>query len=72
MGLEGFYLLTDDEEEALGLPAGDYDVPLSLSDKQYSANGSLVYNTNADNGLWGDVIQVYDLRVRIDLKADFV
>ncbi|CAO2651913.1 Nn.00g001960.m01.CDS01 [Neocucurbitaria sp. VM-36] len=58
MGLEGFYLLRDDEEQALGLPAGIYDIPLSLSDKQYSVNGSLVYNTNFNNGLWGDVIQV--------------
>ncbi|KAH7385947.1 bilirubin oxidase [Pyrenochaeta sp. MPI-SDFR-AT-0127] len=58
MGLEGFYILTDDEEQSLGLPAGDFDIPLSLCAKQYSANGSLVYDTNGHTGLWGDVIQV--------------
>ena len=58
MGLHGFYLLSDDEEQALDLPDGDYDVPLVISAKQYAANGSLVYNTNNNTGLWGDIIEV--------------
>lgn len=58
LGLEGFYFLSDDEEQALKLPAGNYDVPLSLSAKQYSDNGTLVYNSNGNYGLPGDVIQV--------------
>jgi bilirubin oxidase len=58
LGLEGFYFLTDEEEEALKLPAGNYDVPLALSAKQYSDNGTLVYNSNGNFGLPGDVIQV--------------
>jgi len=58
MGQEGFYLLSDDQEDALKLPKGDYDVPLSLSAKEYRADGSLLYETNGDNGLPGDVIQV--------------
>ncbi|KAH3913543.1 hypothetical protein HBH56_104400 [Parastagonospora nodorum] len=58
LGLEGFYFLTDDEEQALKLPTGKYDVPLALSAKQYSTNGTLVYNSNGNYGLPGDVIQV--------------
>jgi bilirubin oxidase len=58
MGQEGFYLLSDDEEDALKLPAGSYDVPLSMSAKEYRADGSLLYETNGNNGLPGDVIQV--------------
>jgi bilirubin oxidase len=58
MGLSGFYILTDDEEQALGLPAGDYDIPLTLGAKQYNSDGSLLYNTNNNTGLWGDVIHV--------------
>jgi bilirubin oxidase len=58
LGLEGFYFLTDDEEQALNLPTGKYDVPLALSAKQYSTNGTLVYNSNGNFGLPGDVIQV--------------
>lgn len=60
MGQEGFYLLSDEQEEALKLPKGDYDVPLSICAKEYSSNGSLIYDTNGNNGLPGDVIQVYD------------
>lgn len=56
--LEGFYFLTDDEEQALKLPTGQYDVPLALSAKQYSTNGTLAYNSNGNYGLPGDVIQV--------------
>lgn len=58
MGLYGFYLLTDEEEQALGLPAGDYDIPLALSAKQYAADGSLFFDTHNNTGLWGDVIHV--------------
>ena len=58
MGQEGFYILTDDEEQALRLPTGDYDVPLSICAKQYGSNGELVYDTRGNNGLPGDVIQV--------------
>ncbi|XP_014562388.1 hypothetical protein COCVIDRAFT_32842 [Bipolaris victoriae FI3] len=57
-GLNGFYLLSDDEEQALDLPDGDLDIPLAISAKQYTTNGSLMYNTNNHTGLWGDVIEV--------------
>ncbi|KAF2851790.1 Cupredoxin [Plenodomus tracheiphilus IPT5] len=58
MGLDGFYLLSDDEEEALNLPKGQYDIALSICSKQYGNNGELIYNTNGDTGVWGDIIQV--------------
>jgi bilirubin oxidase len=58
LGLEGYYILTDDEEQALNLPASQYDVPLALSAKQYSSNGTLVYDTHDNQGVPGDVIQV--------------
>lgn len=58
MGLYGFYLLTDEDEQALDLPTGDYDIPLALSAKQYAADGSLLFDTHNNTGLWGDVIHV--------------
>ena len=27
MGLAGFFLIEDDDELAMGLPSGDYDIP---------------------------------------------
>ncbi|WNV87335.1 multicopper oxidase family protein [Umezawaea sp. Da 62-37] len=42
-GLAGFYLLKDDQETALGLPGGDYDVPLMVRDAHFDDAGQLVY-----------------------------
>ncbi len=43
-GLEGFYLLRNSALEAdLGLPAGDFEIPLVLQDRNVAADGTLVY-----------------------------
>jgi FtsP/CotA-like multicopper oxidase with cupredoxin domain len=42
-GLHGFYIIEDDAERALGLPSGEYDVPIMLRDAQLDENGDLVY-----------------------------
>jgi FtsP/CotA-like multicopper oxidase with cupredoxin domain len=43
MGLAGFYLIRDAQEEALGLPSGNYEVPLLIQDRSFSSDGSLRY-----------------------------
>jgi len=44
-GLQGFYLLRNQaREEALGLPSGDFEVPLVLQDRNFAEDGSLVYD----------------------------
>ncbi|MEV7791182.1 multicopper oxidase domain-containing protein [Streptomyces sp. NPDC087512] len=42
-GLAGFFLVRDDEEEALGLPEGERDVPLMLCDRSFEEDGSFSY-----------------------------
>lgn len=42
-GLAGLYLIRDDEEDALGLPSGDYEVPLIIQDRSFAMDGSLTY-----------------------------
>jgi spore coat protein A len=42
-GLAGFYLIRDDQEEALNLPSGPYEIPLMLQDRLFLADGSLLY-----------------------------
>ncbi len=42
-GLAGLYLITDDAEEALGLPSGDRDLPVMIMDRAFGADGSLAY-----------------------------
>ena len=45
-GLAGFFLVSDEEEEAANLPAGEYDIPLVLQDRRFDDNGQLVYMGN--------------------------
>jgi FtsP/CotA-like multicopper oxidase with cupredoxin domain len=56
-GLAAQYHLHDPAEREL-LPQGGYDVPLTISDAMFAANGSLAYDDNSHSGLWGDVILV--------------
>jgi spore coat protein A, manganese oxidase len=42
-GLAGFHLIHDDEEDALGLPSGERDLPLMLVDRSFAADGTLRY-----------------------------
>ncbi len=56
-GLAGHYHLHDEVERNL-LPQGKFDVPLTVSDAMFAANGSLAYDDNTHSGLWGDVILV--------------
>lgn len=43
MGLAGFYLIRDPEEDQLRLPSGAYDIPLIIQDRILDAGGQLVY-----------------------------
>jgi spore coat protein A len=43
MGLAGFYLIRDPDEEGLGLPSGPRDIPLALQDRILDARGQIVY-----------------------------
>ncbi|WP_115864528.1 MULTISPECIES: multicopper oxidase family protein [Halobacteriales] len=44
-GLAGLYLLRNDREESLGLPSGEYEIPLVLQDRSFNDDGSLFYPT---------------------------
>lgn len=44
MGLAGLFIIDDDEQDALGLPTGEFDVPLLLQDRRFDAQKNLLYN----------------------------
>jgi spore coat protein A len=48
-GLAGLYLIRDDEEDALNLPSGPYEIPLMIQDRKFNPDGSLLYPA-AQNG----------------------
>jgi FtsP/CotA-like multicopper oxidase with cupredoxin domain len=57
-GLLGTYLLHDQREQELGLPQGEYDVPLVLADHAFNKDGSFRYAENVDLGFRGDTLLV--------------
>jgi FtsP/CotA-like multicopper oxidase with cupredoxin domain len=42
-GLAGLILVSDDEEKAAGLPAGEYDIPLVIQDRAFDNRNQLIY-----------------------------
>ena len=46
-GLAGFFIIGDDEEDALGLPAGDQEILLLLQDREGDAAGAFRYSPDA-------------------------
>ncbi len=61
-GMAGFFLVSDAEEQAAGLPSGEFDIPLVIQDRTFDQNNQLVYLSNGMmeqmNGFLGDQILV--------------
>jgi spore coat protein A len=45
-GLFGFFLIRDEEEDALNLPKGQFEIPLAIYDRSFRRDGSLDYPTS--------------------------
>ena len=57
-GLAGQYHLSDPKEQALGLPTGEFDVPLTIGDAMFDTAGQLLFSLDDSHGMFGDVILV--------------
>jgi blue copper oxidase len=61
-GMAGLFIVSDDEEAALNLPSGEYDIPLVLQDRVFDSENQLRYLPNGmmDRmmGFLGDTILV--------------
>jgi FtsP/CotA-like multicopper oxidase with cupredoxin domain len=57
-GLVGQYHIHDANERALLPTRSAFDVPLTVSDVMFAADGNLGYDDRLHSGLWGDVILV--------------
>lgn len=58
MGMAGFYLIRDDQEDALDLPSGQYEIPMAIQDRRFNADGSLAYPEEWHEHFFGDKILV--------------
>jgi FtsP/CotA-like multicopper oxidase with cupredoxin domain len=66
-GLSGMILVEDEEEKKLGLPSGEYEVPLVIQDRSFDGGNQLLYlshNMQRMMGFHGD-------RILINGKPDF-
>lgn len=58
-GQTGFYILSDPElEETLDLPRGDYDIPLLLNSRYYTASGNITDESKELIATYGDTPSV--------------
>jgi FtsP/CotA-like multicopper oxidase with cupredoxin domain len=67
-GLAGALLVNDDEETALGLPSGDYEIPIVIQDRLFDAQNQLVYAQGMHDGMAG----FYGDRILVNGRADVV
>ncbi len=61
-GLAGLFLVSDDKEQAIGLPDGEYDVPVVIQDRTFDRDNRLVYSSGHRmeqmTGFLGDQVMV--------------
>ncbi|NOT12769.1 MAG: multicopper oxidase domain-containing protein [Methylococcaceae bacterium] len=60
-GLAGALIVNDEEEAALGLPSGEFEIPIVIQDRLFDDNNQLVYVRNMHErmmGFYGDRILV--------------
>ncbi len=67
-GMAGLFLVSDEEEEAAGLPAGEYDIPLALQDRVIDGNNQLVY---LPNGMMDRMMGFLGNRLLVNGKPDY-
>ena len=64
MGLAGMFIVSDEEEAALNLPSGEFEIPLIIQDKRFEGN-NLDYSPDEDEimtGYLGEEVVVNGIR----------
>ncbi|HWQ12946.1 MAG TPA: multicopper oxidase domain-containing protein [Roseiflexaceae bacterium] len=70
-GLAGLFIVSDDEEQALGLPSGAQDIPLVIQDRTFDAQNQLVYAAGDPMaGSMDDLMGVLGARVLVNGRPD--
>lgn len=71
-GLAGLVLVQDEEEAALGLPAGDFDQPLVIQDRSFDANNQFVYGAGGMAGMMEQMMGFLGERILVNGRPNFV
>lgn len=71
-GLAGLFIVSDDEESALSLPANSYDIPLVFQDRSFDADNQLVYITGGMmTQMMTEMMGFLGDNILVNGKADF-
>lgn len=68
-GLAGLLIVSDDEEERAGLPAGEYDVPLVLQDRTFDGRNQFLY---LPNGMMDRIHGFVGNRILVNGQPEYV
>ncbi|QGM97860.1 multicopper oxidase family protein [Methylocystis parvus] len=66
-GLAGGIVVEDEEERALGLPSGEYEIPIVLQDRSFDDNNQLAYW----GGMHRDMFGFYGERILVNGRPDY-
>lgn len=61
-GLAGGIIVNDEEEAALGLPSGEFELPIVIQDKLFDTDNQLLYNP----GMHGNMFGFYGNRILVN------
>ena len=67
-GMAGLFFVTDTEEQALNLPAGEFDVPLVIQDRTFDRDNQLIY---MGNGMMTQMMGFLGERILVNGQPDF-
>ena len=66
-GLAGAIIVNDQEEAALELPSGEYEIPIVLQDRRFDDNNQLIYASHMRDRMMG----FYGDRILVNGRPDF-
>jgi FtsP/CotA-like multicopper oxidase with cupredoxin domain len=66
-GLAGAIIVNDEEERALGLPSGEYEIPIVIQDRTLNDDNQLVYG----GGMHMDMIGFQGERILVNGRPDY-
>ena len=73
-GLAGLFIVEDEESDALGLPSGEYDLPLVIQDRTFDQANQLVYideGFGMGPGMMGRMMGFLGNRILVNGRPDF-
>jgi len=73
-GLAGLIVVNDEEERALELPSGEYEIPIVIQDRTFDGQNQLVYGgggMHGMHGMHGQMLGFHGDRVLVNGRPDF-